>query len=117
MNVDELKKLLKDNNIHFFSYWSKAKLLELALINNLIPQPKEETNEEKVKPFINYERLKTIRNNHVKVIIKDIETEEEQTFPSLYKAAQFIDKSPQVIRYYGKKQGVWNNKYKIMLDE
>ena len=29
MNIEELKKLLKDNNIHFFSYWSKKKLLEL----------------------------------------------------------------------------------------
>ena len=68
-----------------------------------------------VKPLKNYERLREIRSNPIKVIIKDIETEEERTFPSLYKAAQFIDKSPQVIRHWGKKGGVWNNKYKIML--
>ena len=118
MNIDELKKLLKDNNIHFFSYWGKAKLLELASINNLLPQPKEESKEEpkKVRPPPNYERLKKIRTNPIQVSIKDIETEEERKFPSLYKAAQFIDKSPQVIRYYGKTQSVWNNKYKIMLN-
>ena len=30
MNVEELKKLLKENRIHFYTYWGKQKLIELA---------------------------------------------------------------------------------------
>ena len=36
MNIEELKKLLKENKIHFYTYWSKQKLIELANINNLL---------------------------------------------------------------------------------
>ena len=37
MNIDELRKLLKENGVHFFSYWGKQKLKELAEINDLLP--------------------------------------------------------------------------------
>ena len=82
MNVEELKKLLKENKIHFYSYWSKQKLIELANINNLLPkeEPKKESEEEKPK-YMNYERLKNIRHTPIKVILVDAETEEEQTYP------------------------------------
>ena len=117
MNVEELKKLLKENRVHFYTYWSKQKLIELAKINELLPKekPKEEPEEEKPK-YVNYERLKNIRHTPIKVILKDVETGEEQTFPSIYKAAQFIDKSPQTIRYWGKKKGVWNKKYRVIIE-
>ena len=126
MNVDELRKLLKENRIHFYTYWSKQKLIELANMNNLLPkeepkneEPKKEKEEKEKdeKPkYVNYERLRNIRHTPNKVILKDIETEEEQTFPSIYKAAQYIDKSPQTLRYWGKKKGVWNNKYKVIIE-
>ena len=117
MNVEELKKLLKENRVHFYTYWSKQKLIELAKINELLPKekPKEEPEEEKPK-YVNYERLKNIRHTPIKVILKDVETGEEQIFPSIYKAAQFIDKSPQTIRYWGKKKGVWNKKYRVIIE-
>ena len=115
MNTDELRKLLKENGVHFFSYWGKQKLKELAEINDLFP--KEEGPKEKNLKCANYERLKTIRHTPIKVILKDVETGEEHTFPSIYKAAQFIDKSTQVIRYWGMKNGVWNKKYKVCLVE
>ena len=51
MNVEELKKLLKENRIHFYTYWGKQKLMELAKINDLLPPkievPKNEVEEEK----------------------------------------------------------------------
>ena len=118
MNIEELKKLHKDNNIHFFSYWSKPKLVELAKINKLIPEEKEKPEEvyDNSNKYVNYERLRKIRTTPIKVIFKNVETEEEQIFPSIYKAAQFTDKSPQVVRHWGKKRGVWNNKYQIILE-
>ena len=98
----------------FFTYWSKQRLIDLAKINDLLP--KEEEQEEEKQKYVNYERLKNIRHTPTKVILKDVETEEEQTFPSIYKAAQYIDKSPQVIRYWGIKNCVWNEKYKVYLE-
>ena len=123
MNTDELKKILKKNGVHFYSYWSKPKLIDLAKINNLLPEPepkpvsKPEPNpeEEKLK-FVNYERLRNIRNNPCCVKLIDINTKEEKTFPSIYKTAQFLDKCPQTIRHFGKKKGVWNNKYQIVIE-
>ena len=115
MNTEDLKKLLRENGIHFYSYWSKPKLIDLAKINNLLPEPKPEPEPEKETPkFVNYERLRNIRNSPVSV--KLMETKEEKTFPSIYKAAQFLDKCPQTIRHFGKKKGIWNNKYQIITE-
>ena len=119
MNTEALKKVLYRNGIHFYSYWSKPKLLDLARINNLLPKPpktkKSDIDENKPK-YENYEHLKNIRNSPISVKLVDVETEEELTFPSIYKASQYIDKSPQTIRYFGKKKGIWNNKYKVIMD-
>ena len=50
MNVEELKKLLKENRIHFYTYWGKQKLMDLAKMNDLLPpkieEPKKEVEEE-----------------------------------------------------------------------
>ena len=112
MNVKELKTLLKENKIHFYSYWDKKRLINLAYENDLLP--KIELEKEKSKD-VNYNRLKTIRNNPKKVILEDIETGEIKTFPSIYRAAKFIDQAPQTITYWGNREGAWNNKYKVVL--
>ena len=46
MNMEELKKLLKENRVHFYSYWGKGKLEDLARINKLIPEPEPEPKAE-----------------------------------------------------------------------
>ena len=110
MNVRELKTLLKENKIHFYTYWDKKKLIALANEHNLLPNI--EVEKEKSKD-VNYDRLKTIRKNPRKVILEDIETGEIKTFPSVYKAAKFINQAPQTITFWGNKEGAWNNKYKV----
>ena len=118
MNTEDLKKLLKENGVHFYSYWSKQKLIDLAKINKLIPEPEPETEPKpEIPKFVNYERLRNIRNSPVSVKLIDVETKEEKTFPSIYKASQFLDKCPQTIRHFGKKKGIWNNKYQIITIE
>ena len=108
MNVKELKTLLKENKIHFYSYWDKKRLINLANENDLLP--KIELEKEKSKD-VNYNRLKTIRNNPKKVILED----EIKTFPSIYRAAKFIHQAPQTITYWGNREGAWNNKYKVVI--
>ena len=113
MNVKELKTLLKENKIHFYSYWDKKRLINFANENNLLP--KIELEKEKSKD-VNYNRLKTIRNNPNKVILEDIETGEIKTFPSIYRAAKFIDRAPPPpprrlpIREIGKELGIINTR-------
>ena len=135
MNTEELKKLLKENRVHFYSYWGKGKLEDLARINKLIPEPepkaepkvepepKAETEtkaEPKQKPKTSkrpdYKRMRKIRNEPISVKFIDIETKEEKTFPLIYKGAQFLDKCPQTIAHYGRKKGIWNKKYQIIIE-
>ena len=77
--------------------------------------PKTELENEKSKDA-KYDRLKTIKQNPRKVMLKDVETDEIKTFPSIYKAAKFIDQAPQTITYWGKREGAWNNKYKVVIE-
>ena len=103
MNIKELKTLLKENKIHFYSYWDKKRLINLANENDLLPK-KEKSKD------VNYNR-----NNSKKVMLEDIETGEIKTFPSIYKAVKFIDQAPQTITYWGNREGAWNNKYKVVI--
>ena len=77
MNIRELKTLLKENKIKFYTYWDKKKLVALANEHNLLP--KTELEKEKSND-VKYDRLKTIKKNPRKVILKDIETGEIKTF-------------------------------------
>ena len=44
VNVEELKTILKENEIHFYSYWDKKKLIDLAIKHGLLAEkaPKKE---------------------------------------------------------------------------
>ena len=110
MNIKQLKTLLKENKINFCSYWDKKRLIALANENDLLSKTvleKEKSKDPK------YDRLKTIRQNPRSVIIKDIETDEIKNFPSIYKAAKFINQAPMTVRYWDGK--VWNNKYNFVI--
>ena len=121
MNTKELRKLLKDNGVCAYTYWGKDKLIDLAKINNLLPEQEELKPEEPEEPEepkkISWQKLKQIRNKPVNVKLIDIETGEEKVYPSIYKASQYLDKSPQTIRHYGRRKGIWNKKYQIIINE
>ena len=113
MNIRELKILLKENKINFYTYWDKKKLTALANEHDLLPKP--ELEKEKSKD-VYYNRLKTIRQIPKKVMLEDIGAGGIKTFPSIYKASKFLDQAPQTITYWGKKEGAWNNKYKVVME-
>ena len=73
--------------------------------------PKTELEKEKSKDV----KLKTIKQNPRKIMLEDVEMGEIKTFPSIYKASKFIDQAPQTITYWGKKEGAWNNKYRVVV--
>ena len=107
MNIRELKTILMENKIHFYTYWDKKRLIALANEHDLLPQT--ELEKEKSKD----DRLKTIKQNPRKVMLEDIETGEIKTFPSIYKAAKFIDQAPMTVYYWDGK--FWNNKYNVVI--
>ena len=113
IKIEELKTLLKENKINFYTYWNKKRLIALANEHDRLP--KMEVEKEKSKDA-KYDRLKTIRQNPRKVMLEDVETGETKTFPSVYKAAQFIDQTPQTITYWAGRKGAWNNKYKVVIE-
>ena len=125
LSMEELRKLLKQNGVCFYSYWGKGKLEDLVRINKLIPEeepepelkPETETKEKtKTSKRPDYKRMRKIRNEPISVKIIDVETKEEKIFPSIYKAAQFIDKCPQTVAHYGRRKLVWNKKYQIVIE-
>ena len=69
MKTKVLKTLLKENNIRFYTYWGKKKLLGLANEHDLFPESKPEKEKSK---NVKYDRLKTIRHNPRKVTLEDI---------------------------------------------
>ena len=110
MSTKELRKLLKENGVCFYTYWGKDKLIDLAKINKLLPEPEPEQEEPETPKKISWQKLKNIGNSPVNVKLIDIETGEEKIFPSIYKTAKYLDKSPQTIRHYGNRKGVWKKK-------
>ena len=102
----ELKTLLKENNIHFYSYWDKKRLTDVANEHNLLPQIELE---KEISKNVKYDKLKTSRNNPKTVMVKNIETSEIKTFSSIYETSEFLDTSPYTI-YYWSKRGAWKNR-------
>ena len=47
ISIEELKTLLKENKINFYTYWNKKKLIALVNEHNLLP--KMEVEKEKSK--------------------------------------------------------------------
>ena len=123
LSMEELRKLLKENRVCFYSYWGKGKLEDLVRINKLIPEeepkpepePKPKT-ETKTSKRPDYKRMRKIRNEPISVKFIDVETKEEKIFPSIYKGAQFIDKCPQTVAHYRRRKLVWNKKYQIIIE-
>ena len=71
VNVRELKAILKENNIHFYSYWNKKRLLDSVNKHDLLPK---KTLEKEKSKDPKYDRLKTIMQNPRKTSLEDIET-------------------------------------------
>ena len=54
MNIKELKTLLKENKIHFYSYWDKKKLIALENEHNLYPKTELEKKKSKDVKDVKY---------------------------------------------------------------
>ena len=108
--LSQLREILLTNQINGYMHYDKKQLIVLLGVKGLLP-PKPV----KVKKEINskYEKLATIRNNPKQVVLKNVETGGTITFPSIYKASKFIDRSPRIITFWNNR--VWDNRYEIKI--
>ena len=108
--LSELREILVTNQIKGYMHYDKKQLIVLLGEKGLLP-----LKPEKVKKEINhkFEKLATIRNNPKQVVLKNVETGGTITFPSIYKASKFIDRSPRIITFYNNR--VWDNRYEIKI--
>ena len=113
IKLSELKEILYENKIKGYSHYTKKQLIEFLKEREMMPKekPKPENPKKEIDP--KYARLATIKNNPRRVTLKDIETEEELEFPSIYKAAQFLKRNPNLILFWNGR--VWNNLYEIKI--
>ena len=111
VKLSELREILHKNKIRGYLHYDKKQLIVLLREEGLLPD--EPPKPVKVKEEIDskYEKLRTIRNNPKQVFLKSVETGDTITFPSIYKAAQFINQSPRIITFWNNR--VWRNKYEI----
>lgn len=100
MKLPELKKILKENKVKGYSHLNKPQLIELLEKHNLMPEEEEKPAKPKKEVDPRYERLLGIRKNPKTVVLRDVETGEEHTFKSIYKAGMFVNKSSTALCYY-----------------
>ena len=109
--LPELREILHKNKIRGYSHYDKKKLIVLLREKGLLPDEPPKPVKPKKEIDKKYEKLGTIRNNPKQVFLKSVETGDTITFPSIYKAAQFINQSPRIITFWNYR--VWKNKYEI----
>ena len=108
IKLSQLREILVTHQIENYMLYDKKQLIVLLGEKGLLP-----SKPEKVKKEINhkFEKLAAIRNNPKQVVLKNVETGDTITFPSIYKASKFIDRSPAIITFWNNR--VWDNRYEI----
>ena len=107
----ELREILKQHNLRGYSQYAKKKLIVVLKEKGLMPVEPPKPEKKEADPKFNY--LNGIRTKPHDVILKDIKTGEEKSFPSIYGASKFLGKSPRMITYWNGR--IWNNQYEIKL--
>ena len=110
LSLNEMRQLLKDNNLRDNSL-SISKIAEILIKNNILKH-EDIFNEVEQKNETKQEiKLDTIRNNPKKIKITDITTGEVKEYPSLYNARVYSKISIRPALF---KEGVlYKQRYKI----
>ena len=107
--LQELKQIMKDNGIKGSSFMLTSEIVKLLKEKNLIPETKIilPTPQKVTDP--KYDHLKHPR----KVTVKNIETGEIITYPSIYRAGRSLQKFPRSILYFNGK--IMDKKYNMTI--
>ena len=115
MKLPELKLLMKENKIKGSSYMNKPEIIAVLLDRRIILKNSVKKQDARVKWEIDpkYEFIRSFRNNPKSVEIRDLETSEITTYPSIYKAGRAIGHAAKFTM--GNNGKVWKNKYEIKI--
>ena len=110
-----LKKLMKENGIKGSSVMLKQEMIDVLKEKQLLPPSPEVEVEAKppIKP--QYEYVRTIAKNRRPVTVRNIETGEITSYPSLCRAARSLHKYPCSITFFNGK--IIDGKYYITVHE
>ena len=113
MKLPELKSLMKENKIKGSSYMNKSEITAVLLDRGIISEESVKKRDAPAKREIDpkYEFTRSIRNNPRSVEIRDLETGDITTYPSIYKARKATGHSTKFIRDSNGK--VWKDRYEI----
>ena len=100
-----------------YSHYDKKQLIALLRGKGLLPdEPPKPVKAKEVKEINpKYQRLVGIRTNPRSVILKNVNTGEELSFSSIYKASRFIKHSPRTITFWDGR--IWNELYEIKISK
>ena len=115
MKLPELKSLMKENKIKGSSYMNKSEITAVLLDRGIISEESVKKRDAPAKREIDpkYEFTRSIRNNPRSVEIRDLETGDITTYPSIYKAGRAIGRAPKLIT--GNNGKVWKDRYEISI--
>src|SRR5271155_2784037 len=113
MKISELKSLMKENKIKGSSNMNKPEIITVLLDRGIISEDLAKKRDASVKREIDpkYEFTRSTRNNPKSVEVRNLETGEITSYPSIYKASRAIGRSSFFIR--GNNGKVWKDKYEI----
>ena len=112
LKLPELRAILRENKIKGYSHYNKKQLIKLLREKELLPEELPPPPKKEIDP--KFARLRTIRTNPKRVVLKDIESGDEIIFPSIYRASRFINHSPRIITFWNGR--VWKDKYEIKVE-
>ena len=107
-SLPELQSIIENNTIKLTSKMRKKELYNFLNEKNLIPKVE-------INPHIlRCVKKRGHRVNQRKVKVTNIETKEENEFPSIYKMCKFYNINPHTAVYWDGK--LWKDKYKIEIE-
>ena len=119
ISLEELRAMIKENNIRGCLHYNKQELVDVLLKRGLLPEiikittiislPEREDAKKEINPKYNF--LKHIHNSPKKVEIRDMKTGKIIVYFSMYKAAKRFNQQSGLISAFDGK--VYRNRYAI----
>ena len=99
MSKEELMKLVKQHNIRGCSQFNKAELIAALKSKGLLSDDVKESDKDPER----YNFIKGVRKGKKKVEVKNLETGETKSYPSIYSCAKAMKVNPGTISFFNKK--------------
>ena len=111
MSKKELLKLVKEHNIRGCSQFNKAELIAALKSKGFLSDDVKENDKDPER----YKFIKGVRKGKKRVEVKNLETGETNSYPSIYSCAKAMKVNPGTISFFNKK--LYDDNYEINISE